>query len=297
MSVLPPLTAIRGDWVPRLRLMSRVLAELDLRSAYVQEITAIKQSAPADASTALELERLCKTWMLVDNLLGVFAVSGHQLNLQTTRGRLDVARHIDDESIPPPRAFLKRVWLYESLREQIVREAIRPRGVTRSDYLARLDGLIERSVDAISRRYVLMRGFRDRYAAIAMAHRHGRAVFQLGVDANWETPVRITIRQSGNHLMAIRSPGKPGEPTQLCELTIDDIYFEEVSTVQGVVNADIMNYSALIGGLEAELPAFLEAVSSGRTGITVRERIPYVLLAAPYSEDELAVANSFIQGR
>jgi len=287
---------IRQDWIPRFRLMSNVLVQLERRRTYTQTITTLIPTSPPEATSALELERLSRTWMLVDNLLGVYTVIAKQLNLRIPEHRINVSKQLRDEPVPPTRDYLERIWLFPTLREGITSGGIKPKDITPTDYLAKLEPLIDRTIQRLSQRYTDYRTFHQRYEPIAMAHRHGRAIFHLHVTkTDKQGTTNITIDRSTTTLTAIRSPDKPGKPTAIVELVIDTDYEEEIAAIHKTLKADIHNITVFISALEATLPTFLAVIEHRATG-TIRPPLPYLLLAEPNTEEEQRIASNFLQG-
>lgn len=282
--------------MPRLRLMANVLQQLRRRRAYIDFITTVQHSAPREAHLALEIERLSRTWMLVDNLLGVYTVVANQMNLRTTAARFQVARLVSQEVETPPPSFFDRVWLYEALREGILSGEIRVRDVTPVEYMSSLQPLLDRTIGRLTARYAAQRRFRQRYEALAMSHRHGRVAFQLAITSRQDVEtVNISFDPTTDRVIAIRPSVDEAGTTVVDELTADDAYHDEIENVLEITTGDIENYAHVISAIETAAPGFLEMLEHGSTR-RPGPRPPWILLAAPYDEEELRVATGFTEG-
>lgn len=282
---------VRADWVPRLRLATRILRQLERRHVYLEGITSLPHS-DLPVGNGLELERLSRAWMLVDNLLGVYAMVAYQLNARTDR--IAISQRLREEAVPPSREFLERAWLWSSLPEALSSGAVRPLGVTPEEYLRRLQPLTDRTLERLTDRYTRQRRFHEQYAPFAMAHRHGRAAFHLRVEVTEGPPVHIKLRHDSEGITVLRRQ-RSERPVQVHTLLFDQEYQDDVAAVLHNTSADIRNYSRLLAALEAGMPDFLDAIERGATG-TTRGRLPYILLAAPYTADEQPIANNFTEG-
>jgi hypothetical protein len=128
-----------------------------------------------------------------------------------------------------------------------------------------------------------------------MAHRHGRATFNLAFDRTQDgETTNIIIRHSTDRATVIRSRDR-SKPTLVHELTFDDAYQAETAAVLQVTTADIANYTRLVTEIEAGIPAFLAAIEHGDNRSYIGT-LPYILLAAPYADEELPIAAGFVQG-